>query len=1499
MNKYTRLCRVLVALAISVPAFADGQLSERSGGTATVDASPFTAMVSGNDKSKTRLMTFARKSSTVDPFRPYLTSRVNPGVVRPRVRPMEIPGSTVSLAGSVVYSDSQPQGLYKLPMTAGGKFEAIVTGENKAPIATHGGVAIDGVYYIAWQYDFYGMMTINYLESWDMETWQRLSRTEVSNTVLFATDVSLDPVSGKVYGCYFNDDETGYVFGIGDYKAKTRMPISEITVPWNGVAFDADGTLYAIDINGDLLKVNKSTGATTKVGSTGVTPRYLSSAVIDHKSGRMFWSVFGEDKNGKLYEVNKSTGVATELCHFPGNEEVCGMFVIAPEADDNAPAAVENPVLNFPDGSLTGTVDFKMPTTLFNGTPATGQLSYKVSMDDVAVSQGTAMFGDNVKAPVTLNKAGEHEFVITVSNGAGTSPKVKVSGFVGKDTPAMTKATLTRVDDRLSLSWTPVTESVNGGYMDVNDVTYTVTRYPGAVVVANNYKATSFSEAIPSVESLTSFYYTVVAKSGGLASGVAKSNTVSVGSVTPPYDSDFSVSTGLDGYSILDVNKDGKAWSLETSRAYLPYNKDLDSDDWLMSPPLRLMSGKMYKVSYTLSTKSSSFKERAEVKWGNAATPEGMTATLLEPLELATLVGVSYENYITPSADGLYYVGFHGISEKNAYGLYVDKFSVSAAIDMAAPEAVSELKIVSDYNGANKATVSFVAPSKNLRGENLSGITRIEVSRGTVVVKTFNAPSQGAKLSFEDNVPKAATYTYTVTAYNGAGAGKSVSIKSFVGLNKPAAVTGFTAVETANDGEMSFSWDEVTTDVDGNPLNPALVSYSLYEFTSNYKYVPVIENIKNTSYTYQAVPQGDEQELKQWVVFSMTSGGEGQGVQSDVIAVGPDYPMPFVESVAGGKLSYNFTSDQSKGGVWRPYTSATMPDVPVSDGDDGMFGMRGTSKDATGSIATGKIRVSGDKPGLVFYVFNINGVEPDANEVNVYIRRQGATESVLRSIVTGNLGKPGWNRVVVPLDDYVNSTVYLRFEGITKNYEYTFIDNIRLCRILDYNLAALSVSVQPKVQPGCEFPVEVKYESNGLETAGAHTVNLYRNGVKVASMPGAPLESGQSRTLTFKETLNVAAPVTNEYHAEIAYDTDQDGDDNKTGTPVYVTLVMPKHPAVGNLTGVNSGNGVTLRWDAPDLSAATPDAVTETFESGESFATEFDGWTFVDVDGKSIGGMQNITLPGIDKGSKQSFFVFDSDDSQFNSTFDAHSGTKYLAALFNGDYSAVDDWAISPRLCGEAQTISFYARSYHNTYKESIEICYSTGSLDVTEFIPVKSHENISHEWTLFTADLPAGARYFAIRSFAANAFMLLVDDVTYIPASNAEGLTLQGYNIYRDGVKINDAPVTDKVFNDNEAVSGNHTYAVSAVYDKGESAPATVTVSTSGIVDVVTDGLSVVPGHGEIVISGCDGMDVTVCDMNGRMVYAGKGESRMSIPLPAGLYVVKVADKAVKSVVR
>ncbi|MCF8230305.1 MAG: S8 family serine peptidase [Bacteroidales bacterium] len=70
------------------------------------------------------------------------------------------------------------------------------------------------------------------------------------------------------------------------------------------------------------------------------------------------------------------------------------------------------------------------------------------------------------------------------------------------------------------------------------------------------------------------------------------------------------------------------------------------------------------------------------------------------------------------------------------------------------------------------------------------------------------------------------------------------------------------------------------------------------------------------------------------------------------------------------------------------------------------------------------------------------------------------------------------------------------------------------------------------------------------------------------------------------------------------------------------------------------------------------------------------------------------------------------------------------------------------------------------------------------------------------------------------------------IPNQMQTLMGLLGYNVYRNGSKINASVVTNTAYNDNGLASGTYNYSVTAVYDEGESSPA-------GPVEVTVQGSS------------------------------------------------------------
>ncbi len=172
----------------------------------------------------------------------------------------------------------------------------------------------------------------------------------------------------------------------------------------------------------------------------------------------------------------------------------------------------------------------------------------------------------------------------------------------------------------------------------------------------------------------------------------------------------------------------------------------------------------------------------------------------------------------------------------------------------------------------------------------------------------------------------------------------------------------------------------------------------------------------------------------------------------------------------------------------------------------------------------------------------------------------------------------------------------------------------------------------------------------------------------------------------------------------------------------------------------------------------------------------------------------------------------------------------------------------------------------------------------------------VPERWTEYSYDLPEGARYFAIRCTSNGTFALCVDDLTYIPESPLASLSIQGFNIYRDGAIINDANVDTPNYIDTGAEPGDHTYTVTTVYNLGESELSNEASILVSAINAAKAGIFKVSSlSGNIIIEGAAGCLATVSATDGKVMFNGILKDKTIVSVPTGVYIVKIADKAVK----
>lgn len=1433
-----------------------------------------------------------------------------------RLIPAEVASASdlPELAGAVVYSSAWTQsngkpGLYTLPTNEEESF--IPKFINTQYVARGGGICVNSSYYYISHQTISGDNYVFVFE-YDTETWDQ--KRWMSGTVedIAASGLAVDPTTGLVYGFFYNSTLDGYNFGTIDFSGEkpktTKISAVKDDVDVAAIACTRDGELYAITrtvqigtddytvLKSELVKVDKTNGNMTVIGETGMLPYYPTAATIDKRSGRMFWTVCPYDGSGNLCEVDLTTGAASLIYKFPNDEEVQGLYVPDPLAEDDAPAMVTGLSADFPEGSLSGKIYFTAPTTTYSGQPASGELTYKVSVNDQQTLTGTTSFGAPVEVPVTVDASGDYTFSVRVSNASGYSPLNRMSLFIGSGVPTTPAPVLSVTGDVATVTWAPVNSVVDKGYINPEEVTYTVRRYPDGTIVADHQKETSFTETLPAPDGLVFYQYSVTATYKDAVSGEGMTESHMAGSCDMPYSQDFTGKNDLDqspinGYTIIDANKDGKVWDVFFGEARMIYNSSLAMDDWLITPPLHLEAGKSYPVSLEGRIGLGGCPERLEVKYGRSATVEGMTAIVCGPTLFTSTTPEKLNGFIVAPETGDYYLGLHGISDADQYYLLVDNLLISEGIEVALPEAPA-LTCRLDDNGTNQVSINLTVPSKDVFGKDLPSISKVELRRNGKVIKTFGNPEPGSTLSYTDVTPNEGNYLYEATAFNGEHAGKAASMNLFVGIDVPAAPATVAITEAAAPGDVTLSWAEVTTDVHGTPVKSSTITYNIYRFTNG---IPdqIATGIEGTTYTFTAVEEG--QDFVQCAVRPVNTRGEGTPILTDMVIAGAPYATPWKESFVLETMS-TFGINEAENAEWG-LVDDTYFGTPSQDNDGAAMSVLGENGGYT-TLVSGKIDLAGlQKPGITLYVYNIS--DEDLNTIELLAGEAGKALMPLKTFVMNQTGPQGWNMISADLSALAGKVIQIGIKATVVNYDYILIDNLRVRTIADCDMIAENIAAPLKAKIGKEFQIDVTVTNDGIKPAAGYTVRLLADGDEILSDNGEELQPGQQTMISFFPALHPLAEEAVEFKAMVEIAGDEETTNNMTES-VLVKPVLSTLPPVTDLAGKRQGSGVALTWSEPDMDTPMTAQTTADFEDEVSFTHFIEGWKFIDADKRPVGGFNKFDIPTIIPGSTlASFFVFDSTLPQFSDNFAAHSGNKFLGAMWRNDENRTNDWLILPELDGTEQTISFYARSFDEAFYEAFTVYTSSTDSELGSFTMIGDAEKVPFEWTLYTFRVPAGTRYFALNSHSSNNYILMLDDFTFTPAPEHKEFSLTGYKVYRDNQHLDTAEENEWL--DTEASDKELRYAVTALYDKGESKSSNVVViESSGIDETGADyNITIIGAEGTVTITGAEGLATQVCTIDGKTLYSGVAAARTVITTGEGVFVVTVNGKSAKVLVR
>ena len=433
----------------------------------------------------------------------------------------------------------------------------------------------------------------------------------------------------------------------------------------------------------------------------------------------------------------------------------------------------------------------------------------------------------------------------------------------------------------------------------------------------------------------------------------------------------------------------------------------------------------------------------------------------------------------------------------------------------------------------------------------------------------------------------------------------------------------------------------------------------------------------------------------------------------------------------------------------------------------------------------------------------------------------------------------------------------------------------------DLALAAISQPYMPVV--GDTATVTVTVSNYGAQTASNYSVLFNLNGETIYETE-AEGALGIGKEARFDFTMPITAGMAEyRYSAEVMYDGD-DNESNNTSEEVTLSPTQIELPEPTNLALAGESD---LTWTAPEEMDGRE--VTLDFENVPAFMIDdINGWSTYDGDGHlSMTFVQYYGNYWPYSYQKMAWMTWSAREAGAPTAvmWQPYSGEKCL--IHFGNYQLHedgrpnndpdDDWFISPEVKGGTD-FSFMTLS--NDIGSSIEVLTSSTDNSPESFTNKvdKVTYNATGTWKEFTTTLPADAKYVAIRTVLDN-FGIMIDDIKY---TEAKAPVLKGYNVYCDneGVSL--------VLTPEAKAQTSGTYAVSAVYDLGESALSNSVSVTTGIEDAVTaDNVSITGGKGSITITGAEGMAVKVYSTSGMLIADEVAGKTMTVNVPAGIYIV------------
>ncbi len=710
--------------------------------------------------------------------------------------------------------------------------------------------------------------------------------------------------------------DTNRIFGIGpdekNWTCVKYLDMDDLDAPATivkninytqycyGICYNPyDKNVYAVTESKKIVIVNQETGDYEElmdINLPSMKSNYVHGFTYLPVEDEFLFAASTGDWNTILYRIDLKCGLVREVLQLP-NAEAITFFVNTNPRDEEAPLRPEFVSQNFSGGDLSGSFNYTLPTVLAGGDEATGTLTWTLLVDGVEAASGEGMPGTEAVASVTVEQ-GMHFLEMSAANNGHKGPSDKMYVYVGNDTPR-TPQNVTLTEGKVT--WDAVSEGVNEGYLNLDDLFYEV--YINDEYVGETSE-TELTFSVSAESPYSKHIAEVRAICGDLESESGVSNPAHYGSPLK-LDAIFSptveeaalfqnISAG--GTDVMWGYSDGEQAFATTS----PYS---DMSECLLATPPIAFSDKeaIYSVNFDAKiTDNWGANPQLSVYLMKSYLEEEGSQIVISDFEAQKNEYKNYGEVFSIPEEGTYYIVFKCRSAKFANPVAVKNIAITLTdIPADSPSVCTDVTAECAPEGKLSAEVTLTMPVKDLLGRDIPADTEV-----TATVRCGdNSNSVSGKPGSVQKVEIATAQGMNeiiVESSIGDKTGQSTSVSVFTGKDRPGAPRNLKATVGADNLTVTLTWDAPEEGADGHYFNAENLNYRLY-YEIGWSTIDIGEVTDGSQEFVYTFPESDYMTQSNIYLVPLNEAGEGLSANTPVV-VGKPYTLPMNETFENDQM---------------------------------------------------------------------------------------------------------------------------------------------------------------------------------------------------------------------------------------------------------------------------------------------------------------------------------------------------------------------------------------------------------------------------------------------------------------------------------------------------------------------------------------------------------------------------------------------------------------------